>query len=130
MEQTILTTYPPLWKRFAATLLDFFIIFILGGLVSSILPNDAPNWLLAVSFTSIFLYDPICTAFFCTAGAYLMKFRVRKFENPSQKISFPMAIIRFIIKSLLGWISFLTIHRNEQRRAIHDMVANSVVINA
>lgn len=38
------------------------------------------------------------------------------------------AIIRYIIKISLGWISFLTINSNYEKRAIHDFVAGSVVI--
>jgi len=38
------------------------------------------------------------------------------------------AYIRFITKILLGWLSFLTINMNKDRRAIHDLVASTVMI--
>jgi hypothetical protein len=33
-----------------------------------------------------------------------------------------------VLKTLLGWISFLTITRNTERRAIHDLVSGSVMV--
>jgi uncharacterized RDD family membrane protein YckC len=38
------------------------------------------------------------------------------------------AFFRYVLKISLGWISFLTMHSNSQRRAIHDFAAGSVMI--
>lgn len=40
-----------------------------------------------------------------------------------------LSVLRFVFKLLLGWISFLTVHANPKRRAIHDMVGHSVMID-
>ena len=37
-------------------------------------------------------------------------------------------MIRYPVKLLLGWISFLTINSNPKRRAIHDLASGSVMI--
>ena len=46
----------------------------------------------------------------------------------TKKINILQALIRYILKVGLGWISFLTIHSNKERRAIHDFAAGSVMI--
>lgn len=77
----------------------------------------------------IFLYDPLLTSIAGnTIGHRLMGLTVRKFDNPYRNISLGNAILRFSVKALLGWISFLTITGNKYKRAIHDMVGNSIVI--
>jgi uncharacterized RDD family membrane protein YckC len=64
----------------------------------------------------------------CTLGNYLMKIRVKRFADNKRKINLLQAYIRFVVKVLLGWISFLTINSNKERRAIHDFVAGSVML--
>ena len=118
-------TYPPLWKRLVATIIDLYFVFMVAYLLTSILP--AGTNVAIVGFA--LLYDPICTSFACTFGAFLFKFRVRQIENPNQKINFFKAIIRYITKLFLGVISFLTIHSNDEKRAIHDLVSGSIVVN-
>ena len=54
--------------------------------------------------------------------------RVKKDNDQLKNISFPYAVIRFIIKISLGWISLLTIYGNEKGTAIHDYLAKSVVV--
>lgn len=58
----------------------------------------------------------------------MMKLRVRSEVNPSKNIIFPLALFRFVVKSLLGWISLFSIGFNDKRRAIHDYAGMSVVI--
>jgi len=52
----------------------------------------------------------------------------KKFQEPSKKINIFQAYIRYVTKLLLGFISFLTISTNKERRAIHDMVAFTVML--
>ncbi|MCB0456661.1 MAG: RDD family protein, partial [Flavobacteriaceae bacterium] len=53
---------------------------------------------------------------------------VRRDDDSDKNISLPSAIVRFIIKLLLGWISLLTVTGNEKRKAIHDFIVKSVVL--
>lgn len=124
--------YGSLVKRVKATLIDFIIIMVLGLLVSEVFSriNDLPDYARIIAFCFVFfLYDPIFVSLFgYTIGQFLLGLRVRRNNNESFKILFPIAFIRFILKVVLGWISLLTITGNNKKMAIHDMVANSVVI--
>ena len=64
----------------------------------------------------------------CTLGNYIKGIRVRKAADSTKRISFLQAIVRYPVKLTLGWLSFLTIHTNTKRRAIHDMASGSVMI--
>lgn len=122
--------FPPLWKRMGAYLIDIYFVFMLAYAIISILPQSiADNFRIPI-FLLVILYDPICNSTLgYTFGAFLFKFRVRSATNTDKKLSFGKAFIRFVVKLLLGGISFLTIHSDSMRRAIHDNVAGSVVIS-
>ncbi|WP_111627402.1 RDD family protein [Larkinella arboricola] len=121
--------FPPLWKRFGAYVIDLYFIFMLAYVLIVILPESIADKLRLVIFALALLYEPICnTTLGYTFGAFIFKFRVKDAANPAQKLPFRRALIRFVVKVVLGWISFLTIHSDTMRRAIHDRVANSVVI--
>jgi hypothetical protein len=73
-------------------------------------------------------YEPICTAFGATLGHYLTRIRVRKLSDTSQRINILQSFIRYPIKVALGMYAYLSISRNPQRRAIHDLARGSVMI--
>jgi uncharacterized RDD family membrane protein YckC len=54
--------------------------------------------------------------------------RVKRESDEKKNILFPLAIIRFIVKASLGWISLLTVTGNSKRKAIHDYLIGSVVV--
>ena len=58
-----------------------------------------------------------------------MGIRVRHVGDPSKRINVFQSYIRFIVKGLLGWLSFITIHLNSEHRAIHDFAGSSVMIS-
>ena len=75
------------------------------------------------------LYDPIATSFLGgTIGHYIMGIRVKRATNTEKNISLPLALVRFLIKALLGVISLFTISGNQKSMAIHDMAVNSIVV--
>ena len=76
-----------------------------------------------------FIYEPFCTSKLYTIGQLLVGMRVRSFSD-RQKISLPAAYVRFVVKFLLGFISFFYIGATENRRTIHDLAAGSIVIDA
>ena len=63
-----------------------------------------------------------------TIGNRVLKLRVLKHNTDNEKINLLHAYIRFTVKILLGWLSFITIHMNSENRAIHDFASNSVMI--
>jgi uncharacterized RDD family membrane protein YckC len=73
-------------------------------------------------------YEPVLTVYSATVGQRVMGIRVRSANDPTKRINFLQAIIRLIAKAGLGWISFVTIHSNPKSRAIHDLVAGSVMV--
>jgi len=83
-----------------------------------------------IAFVFVFaLYDPLMLSIFGgTIGHMVVGIRVKREKNHSKNIYFHMALLRFIIKISLGWISLLSISFNKNKKAIHDYAANSVVI--
>ncbi len=91
--------------------------------------ENVPDWIRIVLFIGLWVvYEPLCTTLGATPGNYVKKIRVRQFGAYSKRINFFQALIRYILKLLLGWISFLTINSNKEKRAIHDFAAGSVMI--
>jgi len=76
-----------------------------------------------------YLYDPLLTSLTgSTLGHKLMKLKVRRYEQPERKISIWQAFVRFFIKGVLGWISFLTVTGTRHKRAIHDLASGSIIL--
>lgn len=123
--------YPELKERIQSSFIDVVLLIILMFLFASILEKyeNVPDWVRIAMFTGLFvIYEPLCMAIGCTLGNYLKRIRVRKYSDSSKRINLLQAIIRYPVKVFLGWVSFLTIHSNPKRRAIHDMVSGTVMI--
>jgi uncharacterized RDD family membrane protein YckC len=123
--------YPLLIERIQSTLIDTVLIISLMFLLSNILDKfeNPPDWIRMTLFLGIWvIYEPLCTSVGFTLGNYIKGIRVRNAYNSEKKINLFRALFRYIIKILLGWISFLTISSNPKRQAIHDLAAGSVMI--
>lgn len=92
--------------------------------------DNVPNFVKIIIFVFIFLvYEPLLVSLFGQSiGHSYAKVRVVKDDEIEKKITFPMAIIRFLCKAFLGWLSLLTVSGNKKKKAIHDLIANSIVI--
>jgi uncharacterized RDD family membrane protein YckC len=124
-------SYPELKDRIQSTFIDFILIMILLFVSASIIDKyeHVPDWVRIAIFVGLFVvYEPLFITLGCTPGNYFKGIRVRKFSNTDKKINILQAFIRYPIKFVLGWVSFLTISSNPQRRAIHDLAAGSVMI--
>lgn len=123
--------YPQLTDRIQSAFIDAILIVILMFVFASILDkfDNVPDWVRIVMFAVLFIaYEPLCMTLGFTLGNYLKGIRVRKNSDSTKRINIFQAIIRYPVKMFLGWISFLTIHSNPKRRAIHDLVSGSVMI--
>ncbi|RYE42442.1 MAG: RDD family protein [Sphingobacteriales bacterium] len=123
--------YPDLSARVQSSFIDMIFLIVMMFVFSAVLDRyeAAPDWVRICMFVSLFfLYEPLCTAIGFTLGNYIKGIRVRREANSSKRINIFAAITRYAIKILLGWISFLTINSNAKRRAIHHLVAGSVMI--
>jgi uncharacterized RDD family membrane protein YckC len=123
--------YPSLSDRVQSTFIDTLFILILMFITASILDRyqDPPDWIRIVLFFILWgVYEPLCTTMGFTFGNYIKSIRIRRVSNPNRKINLIQALFRYLLKISLGWISFITIHFNEQKRAIHDLAAGTVMI--
>ena len=124
--------YPGIVTRIQALFVDLIVMLLIFTLAAYIIDfaGGAPGWLRgSVLFTMVFLYDPLTLSLYGgTLGHYLMGIRVKREDDLSKNIMLPLAFLRLFFKSLLGWISFLTVTGNKRRRAIHDLISGSVVI--
>jgi uncharacterized RDD family membrane protein YckC len=129
---TLAPTYPGVYSRIKAVFTDYFVLLVLIIIATLLLSNfdDLPEYVNGLVFIFIFiLYDPLFTSVFGgTLGHRLNGLRVRKASNPTQNISFFLALFRFLIKAFIGWLSLLTVMNNEKRKAIHDFASGSIVV--
>ena len=123
--------YHTLSDRVQSTFIDSVFIVILMFSFGSLLDKyaGAPDWVRMVLFISIFaVYEPLCTSLGFTIGNYLKGIRVRSAADNAKRINVVQALLRYALKLALGWLSFVTIHSNQQKRAIHDLAVGSVMV--
>lgn len=123
--------YPSLVRRIQAVFVDFILIlclFMIASLLFNAMGEVADGVKISVLVFCFVLYEPLLVSIIGgTLGHYLLGLRVKQHEAPDQNISFFSAVGRIVMKTALGWASFLTIGSNQEKRAIHDMVSGSVV---
>lgn len=128
-------TDQPLYARFSRRLRGMFIdwaltlVVIFGALMlASVLRNDSVSRVLGVAAVAIMvLYEPVFVSRTGgTIGHHLTNLRVVD-QATGGNVSFLKAVARFIIKSLLGWYSFLTMAFTRRNQAVHDLVTVSTV---
>ncbi len=126
--------FPPLIKRFQSLIIDQVFIILCMVIFSQLLVNTNEENTGALRgfllFGLFFLYEPFSMAFGCSIGNYVSGIRVRKFNDEEKRIGIFQSYLRFIVKILLGIISFFTVTSNKSKRAIHDMAAGSIMIYA
>lgn len=124
--------YPSLLDRTKCITIDTIIVIGIMFAFTEILHffDEVDNWVKMVMFVLILMYEPLFTTFGATIGQDKMEIRVRKASDESKKINIIQAIIRFVFKYFLGWLSFVTLFTNKKKRAIHDIISGSIVIRA
>ncbi|GAB4093791.1 RDD family protein [Flaviaesturariibacter terrae] len=124
--------YPSLSDRIQSSFIDgVLIVVLMSGSANALerFEDDGHDWLRMALFFGIWgIYEPLCTTLGFTVGNLVKGIRVRRASDPSKRINFFAALLRYVLKMCLGWISFLTMHSNRERRAIHDLAAGSVMI--
>ncbi|HTE24208.1 RDD family protein [Flavitalea sp.] len=125
------TQYPELKTRIQSTFIDTIFIVVLMFVFTGLLDKMAspPDWLRVVMFLTLWLvYEPVCTTLGGTIGNRMNGIRVRKSTDLNATINIFQSLLRYVLKLALGWLSFLTIHSSPEKRAIHDLAADSVMI--
>lgn len=123
---------PTIKTRYISMLIDIVIIVLISLAISSVFEmiGKIPALVKAIFFVVVvLLYEPILISSGTTVGQFLLNLRVRNFKNPDQKLTFHLAVVRTIVKILLGWLSFVTVTFNVNRRAIHDFASGSIMIS-
>ena len=122
--------YPSLFQRYLASTIDVvFILFLLYLYAKSPLSKTAsgatavwPMWLFVI-------YEPLCNRCGTTLGQFLMGFRVRTMKE-HKRVPIWRGFVRVFSKYFLGAISFIKMPIHKQRRALHDIIAGTIAINA
>jgi uncharacterized RDD family membrane protein YckC len=117
-------------RRLRAMFLDWTLslVLVFGALmVASNVESDVLARVLgAVVVLILLLYEPVLVwRGGSTLGHAWTNLRV--VGNDGGNLSFGRALARFVLKSLLGWYSFLTMAATRRNQAIHDLLTNSTV---
>ena len=130
MKEHITDEFPKLIDRIKAIFIDGIILILLMIIATMIFDkleyNDSEARIIV--YILLLLYEPILVSQGGTIGHRVMKLRIRSINDFSKNIVFPLSIVRYVTKALLGWISLLTVTSSKNKRAIHDMASGSVVI--
>ena len=125
--------YPSLTDRIKSSVVDLLFVLFIMSCIALLLDNsmEVPDSLRAGLFIFLFfIYEPLAHTLGYTLGNYVMGIRVRKSNASEEKINIAQAYLRFTVKTLLGWLSFFTIHSNKKRRAMHDIASGTLTIYA
>lgn len=123
--------YPSILKRYLASFLDGLIIFAMFFAIAYLFQGNSDfsrNIRIVFVLIMFLVYEPFCTSRYCTIGQKMTGIRIRSYTDNNKRISLPKAYIRIVTKVFLGFLSLITIIFSENRRAIHDFVANSIVL--
>lgn len=118
-------------RRLYAMALDFIIVtvsaFAAVFVGVSIGSSDLARALGIVVVIALLLYEPLLVSFAgCTIGHRLANLRVVDDKNGGN-VSFAKAVARMVLKSVLGWLSFLVITATRRSQALHDLWTRSTV---
>jgi uncharacterized RDD family membrane protein YckC len=117
-------------RRLRGMLLDWMIamavLFGAVALASKISSDNAARALGVAVVIILLLYEPLfVTRFGGTLGHIWTNLRV--VDDRGGNVGFGKALVRFLIKSLLGWYSFLTMAATRRNQAVHDLLTHSTV---
>jgi len=121
---------PALYQRYFATLIDYMFVFACAYAVSIYTPifNGASAETFIPIIAALFIYDALLTSKLCTVGQFMFRFRVRNYKDLS-RIGFSLALKRTVIKLVLGIYSLIAILFNRERRAVHDLITDTIAIS-
>lgn len=125
-----MNTTATLFDRTKSSTIDTLFLIGLAFIIAELLSyfENVPTELKAILFISLMLYEPVCISFGKTLGNYLIKIRIRRSSNDSKKLNLLRSLIRFILKLIFGWTSYITIFKNPRKRTIHDLISGATTI--
>jgi uncharacterized RDD family membrane protein YckC len=123
-------SFPSITRRYLSSLVDGLFIFAMLILAGYLFQNNSEltkSVRISLVLLLFLVYEPFCTSKFCTIGQKITGIRIRDY-NSKTKLPLYRAYFRIIVKIFLGFISLLTIMFSKDRRAIHDFIARSIVL--
>lgn len=123
--------YPTLLRRIQSIFIDSIIILTTMVCLTVFISyfEATPDWIKGTLFFALVgIYEPILIASGGTIGNRVMKIQVMQYNDGKKTVNIFQSYIRFIVKLFFGWLSFITIHMNVQKRALHDLASGSVMI--
>jgi len=122
--------YPNLLRRYLGAVIDLITIILIVVLIGQLKLFEGNKEIGVFVFLLVLAnYEPILTTFLCTAGQAAMRFRVRDVATGTRAPIWRL-YIRVVVKAMLGIVSFLTLPARQDRRAIHDLAAHTLVVEA
>jgi len=124
------SAYPNLLRRYLGAAIDGVAVILIVVLIGQLeLFRGNKDIGVFVFILVLANYEPILTTFLCTAGQAAMRFRVRDVATGARAPIWRL-YVRVVVKAFLGIISFLTLPARQDRRAIHDLAARTLVVEA
>jgi uncharacterized RDD family membrane protein YckC len=122
--------YARFTRRVQGVLIDAIIfMFILADALAIAVFFGSDNIARVVGFTvaaTWLFYEPLLVSMTGgTIGHYLCNMRV--VDDRGGNVGFVKAVARVVIKSLLGWYSFIAMAVTSRHQAVHDLLTNSTV---
>jgi uncharacterized RDD family membrane protein YckC len=118
-------------RRLQAALIDVIVILLaIYGAVFIAVTLNSQNLARTLGFSIAIgwlLYEPLLVALTgSTVGHYFRNLRVVD-NRTGGNISFFKAVVRTVLKAVLGWLSFVTMATTRRHQAIHDLATQSTV---
>jgi uncharacterized RDD family membrane protein YckC len=122
--------YARFTRRLQGVFIDaiIFMVILAGSLIVAVsFASDNVGRILGITVVATWLlYEPVLVSLTGgTVGHYLCNLRV--VDDHGGNVSFPKALVRVLIKSLLGWYSFLAMAMTSRHQAVHDFLTKSTV---
>lgn len=117
-------------RRLRGMLLDWMIamavLFGAVALASNIRSDTAARSLGVAAVALLLLYEPLLVSRFGGTLGHIWT-NLRVVDDRGGNVSFAKALARFLIKSLLGWYSFVIMAATRRNQAVHDLLTRSTV---
>lgn len=122
--------YAGFWRRFAAVFIDWIVMLIPSFLVGVVFRGSGVS--MTIGFVLGFLYKPFFESSILagTPGKALMNIAV--LTEAGNPITFKQAVIRFFLtylSAMIALIGYLMQPFTARRQTLHDMIAETVVVN-
>ncbi|MBR0826536.1 RDD family protein [Bradyrhizobium manausense] len=117
-------------RRLRGMLLDWMIamavLFGAVALASNIRSDTAARALGVAAVALLLLYEPLLVSRFGGTLGHIWT-NLRVVDDRGGNVSFAKALARFVIKSLLGWYSFVIMAATRRNQTVHDLLTRSTV---